>query len=160
MTGLARCAALACAVVLLQVVWTHAAEPGEAPAARRILGRWEGESICVKKEWNSACNDEKIQYDFVAAKSDGGEVVTLHASKWVNGEFAPMGDLDLVYDAKAREWAAEFSSTRVHIRWSYRLDGNGLVGTCVDLPGRRVARNVKAHRVEAGAAARDGTPGG
>ncbi len=30
-----------------------------------LLGHWRGESICVKADWNAACNDEVVFYDVV-----------------------------------------------------------------------------------------------
>lgn len=30
--------------------------------AGAILGTWRGTSICVREDWNSACNDEQVIY--------------------------------------------------------------------------------------------------
>ena len=111
-----------------------------------ILGRWEGTSICIKADWNASCHDEVTRYDFVRAT---GDTLTLHAYKQVNGTFESMGDLDFTYDSAAHRWRAEFANSRVHIEWSFQVVGGRLTGVVVDLPGRRKARDVVAHRVPA-----------
>lgn len=117
------------------------------PGADAILGGWEGTSICVKADWNAACNDEVIRYDFAPAAGKPGTVV-LQAQKLVGGRMQPMyGDYALAYDPAAREWAGEFSNARVHIRWSYTVDGDRLTGKVVMLPDGRVGRHVEARRV-------------
>ena len=115
--------------------------------ADAILGTWRGESICVKADWNAACNDEQVELAFVPAKAAG--TITGHARQLVGGEYQPMGDLDFRHDAAAQEWFAEFQNARVHIRWSFTLQGDGLTGTIVDLPGHRVVRNLRAKRLPA-----------
>jgi hypothetical protein len=131
------CPALALVMLLLTL-------PG-AQGPRDILGRWHGHSICVKAPWNTACNDEEVFYDFVAAGPDSNRIL-LHAAKLVAGHAEPMGDLALVYTAEPRSWAGEFSNARVHIRWSYRLRGDSLEGEVVFLPTLQVARHVLAWR--------------
>lgn len=109
-----------------------------------ILGRWHGTSICVKADWNRACNDEEIIYR--VARSAHSGVITLQASKLIHGVEEPMYDLDIRYDQSTREWAADFSNPQVRIRWSYRVAGGSLTGKVLDLPGERKARDVRAVR--------------
>jgi hypothetical protein len=129
--------------VLVGLVSLGASEP---PA---ILGRWEGTSTCVKIPENAACHDETVIYEFRPSKDKPG-AVTLDASKLVNGSPQSMGELDFTYDEAHQRWSGEFSSARVHIRWSYSIDGNTMTGTCVLLPSETVVRNVRVTRSEAG----------
>ena len=119
-------------------------EAQDTTAARAILGRWAGSSICVKAEWNAACNDETVVYDFVPSDSAGR--ITLHASKIVAGKPEPMGDLEVSYDPAARRWFGDFDNARVSIRWIYEVAGSRLTGRVVDRRTLRVSRNVTASR--------------
>ncbi len=112
-----------------------------------IVGRWHGESICVKAAWNSACNDERVVYDFVADSAPPGRV-RLRASKLVGGRPESMGDLDLAYRPADSTWFGDFSNSRVRIRWEYRVRGDSLSGRVIDRASGRVARAVRAARGE------------
>lgn len=116
----------------------------DTTAAGAILGRWSGTSICVKAEWNAACNDESVVYEFVPSDSAGR--ITLHASKVIAGKPEPMGDLDVSYDPAARRWFGDFDNARVSIRWIYEVAGSRLTGRVVDRRTFRVSRNVTASR--------------
>lgn len=116
----------------------------QQPAAT-ILGRWHGQSVCIKAEWNAACHDEEVVYNFVPAAAGSGRV-TLHAFKVVGGAMEPMYDLDFALDSAAGYWSADFTNARVHIRWSYAVNGAALKGRVVDLPSMRMARLVTASR--------------
>lgn len=111
---------------------------------RDIRGHWVGTSTCIKADWNSACNDEQVLYDF-AAGADSDHVI-LHASKLVNGVAQPMYDLPFTYDAAATQWNGDFANSRVKIRWSYRVHGDSLAGEVVLLPSGQVGRHVVAAR--------------
>jgi hypothetical protein len=117
---------------------------GQPHPTSELLGRWRGESICVKADWNQACHDEIAFYDVVPGARPGH--VLLHGYKVVNGENQLMGDLDFAYDAGLHAWAAEFRNARVHIRWTFEVRGTTLEGRVVDLPSQRVARNVRVSR--------------
>jgi len=62
-----------------------------------LLGHWRGESICVKADWNAACNDEVVFYDVVPGEKP--DRVLLRAYKIVNGRNEPMGDLEFAYES-------------------------------------------------------------
>jgi hypothetical protein len=109
-----------------------------------LLGHWRGESICVKADWNAACNDEVVFYDFVPGEKP--DRVLVHAYKIVNGQNEPMGDLDFGYDAGLKAWAADFSNTRVRIRFIFDVHGASLEGRLLDLKAGRVARHIRASR--------------
>ncbi|MFN8582101.1 MAG: hypothetical protein U0163_14150 [Gemmatimonadaceae bacterium] len=119
--------------------------PQQTQAAREILGRWRGTSLCVKADWNRACNDEVIVYDFVPDSSDASRIMQ-HAYKVVNGKLDLMGDLSYAYTPTSQTWDADFSNSRVSIRWSYQIHGDSLVGWVTDRPTSRVGRHVVARR--------------
>jgi hypothetical protein len=110
-----------------------------------IVGRWTGESICVKAEWNAACNDEQVIYEVERSPKSAGGVV-MHAFKLVRGAPEWMGDLDLTWNAAAGQWTGDFSNTRVRVRWHYRVVGDSLTGGVTDLVASREGRHVAARR--------------
>jgi hypothetical protein len=113
--------------------------------AQAILGWWHGTSLCVKAEWNGACHDERVEYEFVANDSDTLKSV-LHAAKLVQGVLVSMGDLPVVYDGRTATWIADFANSRTSIRWTYRLEGDSLVGQVAIRPDMRIGRHVVVHR--------------
>lgn len=119
--------------------------PAQDPAAA-ILGTWEGTSICVKAEWNRACHDEVTRYEFVP-DSVRRDVIVAHAYKRVGEAWEWMGDVDVRYQGSARRWAGEWQNSRVHIEWSYWLEGTEMRGKVEIFPDRRKGRDVVAHRV-------------
>lgn len=114
------------------------------PAAA-ILGRWEGTSICIKADWNAACHDEVVRYVFTPDTAVAGGIM-LTAFKQVAGVWDPMYDLALHYEPARHRWAGEFSNSRVHIEWSYWLQGADLAGKVIMLPDGRKGRDVIVHR--------------
>jgi hypothetical protein len=136
--------------LLLSACRTLAPALAAQQSAATILGQWRGQSICVKAEWNASCNDEQVIYRFEPAAA-GGRVVTMHAFKIVNGVEEPMGDLDFAPDSVPNQWSGEFSNARVHIRVSYIVTGDSLVGRMVDVPDGRPRRNMAAVRDSAAA---------
>jgi hypothetical protein len=118
-------------------------EAQQAPAS--ILGRWHGQSICVKAEWNAACHDEEVIYDVVSSTA-GPDRVTVHAFKLVAGVVEPMGDIDFAPDFIPNQWSGEFSNARVHVRLSYIVAGDSLRGRMVDVPDGRPRRTMAAVR--------------
>jgi len=120
---------------------------GRVRPANSVFGRWEGKSICVKADWNSACNDETVRYDMipVAATADS---VDVHAEKLVNGSFEWMGDLRLGLRAADQTWSREFKAPRngKSVVWRYMVRGDSLLGTLTERPSGRLIRTVRAAR--------------
>ncbi len=112
-----------------------------------LVGTWRGTSTCADRVAAPACNDETVIYDFSVGTTPGS--VRWKADKVVNGARQPMGELDLVYDASARCWAADFQSPRVHTIWCLVVDGVHLTGTGQQLPGKQVIRRIDVRRVPA-----------
>ncbi len=117
----------------------------DAATAQSILGRWHGTSTCVVAEWNRACNNEQVIYDFVPAPPDANHVI-LHAAKLVGDQPESMGDLAFNYSPTPGTWDSDFANERVRIRWTFLVRGDTLVGELTILPTLQIARHVVASR--------------
>lgn len=122
-----------------------AAASGLASPAPPIVGTWRGTSTCVQNPDFPACRDEVVIYE-VREASAGGAAVKCSAYKIVDGEKQFMGDLEFVYDGKQGAWTSEFQNARAHGLWTFRVEGDALTGTLVDLPARHLVRNIAARR--------------
>jgi len=109
-----------------------------------LIGTWRGTSTCVDRVAAPACRDEVVIYDFTAGAKPGS--VHWKADKVVEGQRAPMGEMDLVYDAGERCWLAEFNSPRVHSVWCLTVDAAHLTGTAWLLPGKQTIRRIDARK--------------
>jgi len=139
---LARVCQLAVTVALL----VGTGRPVHGAPRDTILGRWGGESICVKAPWNSACNDEQIVYQFEPSPTRKGGVIQ-HAFKLIGGVPQLMGDLEFRFDSAGKEWVGDFANSRTRVRWFYKVSGENLTGRVVVLNSGKVGRRVRAHRV-------------
>jgi hypothetical protein len=113
--------------------------------ADAILGTWRGTSICVKEEWNRACNDEQIVY-YVTRAPGRPDSVALDAHKVVNGVEEAMGVITLGPDSTGRTWSGEWSNARYHLLWIFEVRDTVLSGTLRRLPDRRIGRNISARK--------------
>jgi len=113
-----------------------------------ILGWWHGTSTCVRAPWNGACNDEQILYEFVSAPPDSNRSL-LHASKIVQGQIVPMGNLEFTYSPSHTSWDGDFTNARVNLRWTFELRGDTLIGQLLLRPDMRAARHVIVRRGKA-----------
>jgi hypothetical protein len=125
-------------LLVLLLAWSQSPADG-------ILGRWEGTSTCVRVDWNSSCHDEVVKYE-VERDSTAPAAFVFHAFKRVGSTWDPMGDLPLRWDSAGHRWVGEFTNSRVHLEISFWLDHARLVGQLMDLPDRRKARDMAAHR--------------
>jgi hypothetical protein len=118
----------------------------EAQDAKAILGVWRGTSLCVNREAAPACHDEEVILEFREMAPPAAGRLTVKADKVVNGEVAPMGELDFAWDPKASAWVCEIQ-TRNRGLWSYPPPkGEELAGTLVLLPDRTLVRKVAVRR--------------
>lgn len=110
-----------------------------------LLGVWRGTSTCTDRVAAPACHDEVVVYELTAGAPHG----TVHwkAEKVVDGQRAPMGEMDLVYDAGEACWKAEFESPRVHSVWCLTVDGAHMTGTGRLLPGKQTIRKIDVRRL-------------
>lgn len=72
----------------------------------------------------------------------------LHAFKVLGDSLDWMGDITFGYDRTIHLWQGDFANSRVHVRWSYAVEGKSLTGKVVDLADGRKARDVVARRTE------------
>ena len=137
------CAAVAVALACNVLPPCGVAAP-EAGSPAFPLGVWRGTSICTDRVAAPGCHDEVVVYEFTA----GGQPGTVHwkADKIVDGQRAPMGEMDLVYDAGEACWKAEFTSPRVHSVWCLAIDGAHMTGTGRLLPGKQVIRRIDVRK--------------
>jgi hypothetical protein len=120
--------------------------PAIAPAPKaEILGLWKGSSTCAKIEGNEFCHDETIVYNFVDVP-DKPATVALKAARIVDRTLVRAFDLYFDYRPDTGEWTCEFDRDKARGLWTYVIAGDGLTGTAMLLPERKVVRNVTAKR--------------
>jgi hypothetical protein len=133
------------AAVALIAFLTLCADATQRDDVSKLLGDWEGESICTGG--NPSCHDEHVVYH-ISKSPDGPDKVTIAADKIVNGKPEPMGVLDFKYDAAKGTLTGEFSNSRYHGVWEYAVKGNNMEGTLTLLPSKTIGRRVKVKKVE------------
>jgi hypothetical protein len=98
------------AVLLSSLVMTQ----GAGLASDERAGRtWRGTSICTKADWNAACHDEEVLYDFQEGVAPGHVLSKGAQDREQSGIH---GRPRLVHDETAKAWVAEFSGPRVQSR--------------------------------------------
>jgi hypothetical protein len=107
-------------------------------------GVWRGTSICTDRVAAPACHDEVVVYEFTAGAKPG--TVLWKADKVVDGQRAPMGEMELTYDAGEACWRAEFTSPRSDSVWCLVFDGARMTGTGRLLPGNQTIRQIDVRR--------------
>lgn len=123
------------------------ASTSAAPAspADAITGVWRGTSKCTGLR--PACRDE-VSVDHIAA-TDDADFVAMTMNKVVEGEEVPMaGTLRFHVDYATRTLTHELvgrDGTHVLIRFTWK--GEGMSGVMLELPSRKVIRNIEMSRV-------------
>ena len=125
----------------------------EAPKAEqsseiaKLIGDWNGESLCVNKEKHPACHDEVVVYHIkeVAGKAN---TVNLSADKIVNGKPDPMGDFDFIYDPEKKTLTTEVKNERVHFLIEFVVKDNIIEGGFMSLPDKVQSRQIKVKKAE------------
>jgi hypothetical protein len=115
----------------------------------KVLGDWEGESVCVDKN-RPACKNEHVVYHIT--KKDGeADAVTMRADKIVNGRPEDMGVLECKYDAAKSALACEFTVNGTHGVFEYAVRGDEMEGTLKLLPAGTLGRRINVKKVPADA---------
>jgi hypothetical protein len=148
------------AMLLTLGVIPAAALPGLRRAARqgeqgsdslsKVLGDWEGESVCVDKN-RPACKNEHVVYHIKKKEGGAADEVTMHADKIVNGKPEEMGVLDCEYDAAKSTLTCEFNVNGTHGVFEYEVRGDEMEGTLKILPAGTLGRKIKVKKVPAAA---------
>jgi len=135
-------------VALLAALETGVAAPAPVPAPApkaQIHGLWKGATTCTKVEGNEFCHDETVVYNFVDVP-DQPATVALKAARIVDGTMRRTFNLDFTYRPDPGNWTCEFDRDTSRGLWTYVVAGDGLTGTAMLLPERKVVRNVTAKR--------------
>jgi hypothetical protein len=111
----------------------------------KVLGDWEGESVCVDKN-RPACKNEHVVYHIT--KKDGErDAVTMRADKIVNGRSVDMGDLDCEHDGAKSTLTCEFTVNGTHGVFEFAINGDEMEGTLKILPAGTLGRRIKVKKV-------------
>lgn len=138
--GLVTVVMVTCCAALPSV--SFASPAGAVPVAPG--GVWRGTSTCTDRVAAPACHDEVVVYEFTAGEKPG--TVTWKADKVVDGQRAPMGEMELAYDAGEACWRAEFKNPRGQTVWCLAVDGGRLTGTGRALPGNQIIRKIDVRK--------------
>jgi hypothetical protein len=110
----------------------------------KVLGEWEGESVCVDKN-RPACRNEHVLYHI--RKKDGeADAVTIAADKIVNGKPEEMGVLECKYDSAKSTLTCEFTVNGTHGVFEFTVKGDEMDGTLKILPAGTLGRRISVKR--------------
>jgi hypothetical protein len=110
----------------------------------KILGDWEGESVCVGNR--PACKNEHVVYH-ISEKAGEADAVTLAADKIINGKPEEMGVLECKYDASKSTLTCEFTVNGTHGVFEYTVKDDEMEGTLKILPAGTIGRRVKVRKL-------------
>src|SRR5689334_4915081 len=117
----------------------------DAGSLSKVLGDWEGESVCVDKN-RPACKNEHVVYHI--KKKDGeADAVSLQADKIVNGKPEDMGTLDCKHDAAKSTLTCEFTVNTTHGVFEFTIKGDEMEGTLKILPAGTLGRKINVKKV-------------
>lgn len=116
----------------------------DSDSLSKVLGDWEGESVCVDKN-RPACRDELVIYHIVK-KEGAHDTVTVAADKIVDGQPEQMYVLDLKYDDAGGTLKGEFNVNGTRGVFEYAVKGDEMNGTLKTLPSGTTARRIKVKR--------------
>jgi len=117
----------------------------DADSLSKVLGDWEGESVCVDKN-RPACKNEHVVYHI--KKSEGApNAVSLQADKIVNGKPEDMGTLDCKHDAAKSTLTCEFTVNTTHGVFEFTINGDEMEGTLKILPAGTLGRRINVKKL-------------
>lgn len=137
-------ALLTVTVVLYAAVAAMRQAKDASDSRSKVLGDWEGESVCVDKK-RTACRDEQVVYHIVK-KEGAHDTVTLAADKIVDGQPEQMYVLDFKYDDAEGTLKGEFDVNGTRGVFEYAVKGDEMDGTLRILPAGTQARRIKVKR--------------
>jgi hypothetical protein len=117
----------------------------DSDSLSKVLGDWEGESVCVDKN-RPACKNEHVVYHI--KKKDGeADAVTIAADKIINGKPEEMGVLECKYDASKSTLTCEFTVNSTHGVFEFTIKGDEMEGTLKILPAGTLGRRINVKKV-------------
>lgn len=121
------------------------ARQNDSDSLSKVLGDWEGESVCVDKN-RPACKNEHVVYHLT--KKDGeADGVRMRADKIVNGKPEDMGTLDCKHDAAKSTLTCEFTVNGTHGVFEYAINGDEMDGTLKILPAGTLGRKIHVKKI-------------
>ena len=138
-------ALLTLTVVLVSAVSAPRQGKDASGSLSKVLGEWEGESVCVDKN-RPACRNEHVLYH-VRKKDGEADAVTIAADKIVNGKPEEMGVLECKYDASKSTLRCEFTVNSTHGVFEFTIKGDEMEGTLKILPEGTLGRRIKVKKV-------------
>ena len=140
-------ALLTLTVVLVAALPALRQDKDASDSLSKVLGDWEGESVCVDKN-RPACKNEHVVYHIT--KKDGeADGVTMRADKIVNGRPEEMGVLDCKYDSAKSTLTCEFTVNSTHGVFEYTVKGDEMEGTLKILPAGTLGRKINVRKLPA-----------
>lgn len=122
----------------------------ETDSLSKVLGDWEGESVCVDKN-RPACKNEHVVYHLTKKGGEDHEgetdAVAMRADKIVNGRPEEMGVLDCKYDAAKSALTCEFTVNGTHGVFEYKIKGDEMDGTLRLLPSGTLGRRINVKKI-------------
>ena len=138
-------ALLTLTVVLVSAVPALRQNGDASDSLSKVLGEWEGESVCVDKN-RPACKNEHVVYH-VRKKDGEADTVTIAADKIVNGKPEEMGVLECRYDSAKSTLTCEFTVNSTHGVFEYTVRGDEMDGTLKILPAGTLGRRINVKKV-------------
>src|SRR3982751_814661 len=120
-------ALLTLTVVLIAAVPALRQKRDASDSLSKVLGDWEGESVCVDKN-RPACKNEHVVYH-ITRKEGEADTVMVAADKIVNGKPEEMGVLECKYDASKSTLTCEFTVNTTHGVFDFTIKGDEMEGT-------------------------------
>lgn len=142
-------ALLTLTVVLVSAMSALRQNRDASDSLSKVLGEWEGESVCVDKN-RPACKNEHVVYH-IKQKDGEADAVTIAADKIVNGKPEEMGVLECKYDSAKSTLTCEFTVNSTHGVFEFTVKGDEMDGTLKILPAGTLGRRINVKRVPADA---------
>lgn len=118
----------------------------DADSLSKVLGDWEGESVCVDKN-RPACKNEHVVYH-IKKKDDEADAVSIQADRIVDGRPVDMGTLDCNYDAGKSTITCEFNINTTHGIFEFKIKDDEMEGTLKILPAGTLGRKINVKKVQ------------
>ena len=111
----------------------------------KVLGDWEGESVCTDKARTAGRNEHVIYH--ITKKDGAADAVTIDADRVVDGKPVDMGALDCKYDASKSTLTCEFTVNSTHGVFEFTINGDEMEGTLKILPAGTLGRRINVRKV-------------